>query len=54
MNALQFELRLVFFVNGLDFNFGGVGQKRADDETRTVAERVHAEQGVRRLMGQFN
>jgi hypothetical protein len=38
----------------LDFNFGGVRQQRADDEARTVAERVHSQQGVGRLVRQFN
>jgi hypothetical protein len=29
-------------VNGLDFNLCSVRHERADDESRTIAERVHA------------
>ena len=53
-NPLQLELRPVLFMHGLDFDFFGVGQQRADDEAGLVAERLHAEQRVRRLMGQFD
>ena len=41
-------------MHGLDLDFFGVGQQRADDEAGLVAQRMHAEQRVRRLMGQFN
>src|SRR5450432_3027357 len=51
---LQFDLWFTFFMNGLDFNPGGIRQKRADDETRTVAERLHSEQRVGLLVGQFD
>ena len=51
---LQREPGLVFFVNRLDLDFGGVGQKRADDQARTIAQRVHAQQGVRRRVFQFH
>jgi len=34
-------------VDGLDFDFLGVGQEGADDEAGLIAERVHAEEGVR-------
>jgi hypothetical protein len=38
----------------MDFDFGGVRQQRADNEARTVAERVHSEERVRRLVRQLN
>jgi hypothetical protein len=53
-NPLEFEPGFIFFVNRLDFDLLCVGQQRADDKTRFVAERLHSEQRVRRLMGQFN
>jgi len=31
-DALEFDGRFVFFVDGLDFDFGGVGQESAGDE----------------------
>ena len=54
MDALEREPGFVFFVNRLDFDLGGIRQKRANHETRAVAQRVHAQQRVRRLMDQFN
>jgi hypothetical protein len=41
-------------VDRLDFDFGGIGQKRANDQTRTAAQRLHSQQHVRRLMHQPN
>ena len=38
----------------LDFDFLGIRQQRADDDAGLVAQRLHPEQRVRRLMGQFN
>ena len=54
MNALEREPGFVFFVNRLDFDLGGIGQERANDEARTAAQRLHAQQRVRRLMDQFH
>ena len=41
-------------MNRLDGDFGGVGQQGADDQAGAVAQRLHAEQRVRRLVGQLN
>jgi hypothetical protein len=53
-NPLQFKRRLVLFMRGCDFNFGGVGKQGADDEAGFIAQRVHSQQRVRRLVGQLN
>ena len=53
-NPLQFKRRFVLFVRGLDLNFGGIGQHGADDEARAVAQRLHSEKRVRRLVGQLD
>ena len=53
-NPLQFKRRLVLFVRGLDFNFGGVRKQGADDEAGAITQRLHSEQRVRRLVGQLN
>jgi len=53
-NPRQFDFRFVLFVNGLDFNFPGIRQKRTDDEAGFVAQRVHSEKRVRRLVFQFD
>jgi hypothetical protein len=37
VEAYQREPRLVLFVDRLDFDLGGVRQKRANDQTRTAA-----------------
>ncbi len=52
-NPLQLERGLVLFMHGLDLDFFGVGQQCAGDNTGFVAERLHAEQRMRRLMGEF-
>ena len=38
----------------LDLDFFGVRQQRADDEAGLIAERMHAELCMRRLVGQVN
>ena len=53
-NPLQFKRRFVLFVRGLDFDFGGVRKQGADDEAGPVAQRLHSEQRVGRLVGQLN
>ena len=53
-NPLQLERGLVLFMHGLDLNFFGIRQERADDDAGFVPQRLHPQQRVRRLMGQFN
>ena len=53
-NAFERELGPVLFMHRLDFHLLGVGQQRADDEAGLVAERLHSEQRMWRLMGQVN
>ena len=53
-DPFQFELRLVLFMHRLNLDFFGVRQQRPDDDAGLVAERMHAQQRVRRLMGQFD
>ena len=48
----ELEGRLVLFVDGLDFDLGGVRQERAHDHAGAVGQRVHAQQLVRRLVDQ--
>jgi hypothetical protein len=54
MNAFQLEFRPVLFVNRLDLDPGGIGQKGPNNQSGTITEWMHAEQGVRRLMDQLN
>jgi hypothetical protein len=54
VDALEREAGFIFLMNRLDFNLGGIGQERANDQTRIAAQRLHAQQHVRRLMDQSN
>ena len=49
-----FGMAATLFMGGLDFHPGSVRQQRAHYQTGAVAQRVHSQQGVRRLMGQFD
>ena len=53
-NPLQFKRRLVFFVDRLNGDFGGIRKQGADDEAGAAAKRMHPEQRVGRLVGQLN
>lgn len=48
-NALEFDSRLVLFVDGLDFNFSSVWNKGAGDQAGTVVESVQAQQAMGRV-----
>src|SRR5258708_5243436 len=48
-DALKLDGRFVFFVDGLDFDFGGVGEESAGDEAGTVVEGVQTEEAMGRV-----
>ena len=47
MKAFEFESRLVFFVDGLDFDLLGVGDESPHHHPGAVAKGMHAEQLMR-------
>ena len=52
--ADQFERGAVFFQHGLDLDFLGIRHERAHDQSGLIPQRMHAEQRMRRLVGEFN
>ena len=53
-DALQLEGRLILFMHRFHAHLLRPGQHRAHHQTRLVAEQMHAEEGVGRLMGEFH
>ena len=39
-DALELDDRLIGFVDGMDFDFYGVGEERASDQASTIAQRM--------------
>jgi len=48
-DALKLDGRFVFFVDGLDFDFGGVRDESAGDKAGTVVEGMQAQQAMGRM-----